>query len=83
MALGREDLVRALVRAEPALLGSRKMSRFEHYRTPLHLAVLKNRPDIVRLLIELGADPRARDSRGYTPLNLRQARERSGHRRRR
>jgi uncharacterized glyoxalase superfamily protein PhnB len=70
VALGREDLVRALVRAEPALLGSLKMSRFEHYRTPLHFAVLKNRPDMVRLLLELGADPRARDSRGYTPLNF-------------
>jgi ankyrin repeat protein len=49
------------------------MSRFEHYRTPLHFAVLKNRPDMVRLLLELGADPRARDSRGYTPLNFAKA----------
>ena len=46
------------------------MSRFEHHRTPLHLAVLKNRPAMVQLLLELGADPRARDNRGYTPLNL-------------
>ena len=33
-------------------------------------AVLKNRPDMVRLLLKIGADPRARDSRGYTPLNF-------------
>jgi len=70
VALGREDLVRALVAANPTLLRVRKMSRFEHRRTPLHLAVLKNRPAMVKLLIELGADPLAKDSRGYTPLNF-------------
>jgi len=70
VALGREDLVRALVGRDRSLLGSLKMSRFEHERTPLHLAVLKDRPAMVRLLLELGADPRARDSRGYTPLNF-------------
>ena len=46
------------------------MSRFEHYRTPLHLAVLKNRPRMVELLLELGADASAKDGRGYTPLSL-------------
>ena len=70
VALGRADLVRALVGQDRLLLGSLKMSRFEHHRTPLHLAVLKNRPAMVQLLIELGADPRSRDNRGYTPLNL-------------
>jgi ankyrin repeat protein len=70
VALGRGDLVRSLVADDPTLLRSRKMSRFEHHRTPLHLAVLKNRPAMVGLLLELGADPRAKDSRGYTPLNL-------------
>jgi len=48
----------------------RKMSRFEHHRTPLHLAVLKNRPQMVKLLLELGADASAKDGRGYTPLGL-------------
>ncbi|HUI96489.1 MAG TPA: ankyrin repeat domain-containing protein [Xanthobacteraceae bacterium] len=70
VALGREDLVRALVAADPALLRVQKMSRFEHRRTPLHLAALKNRPAMVELLIALGADPTAKDSRGYTPLNF-------------
>jgi uncharacterized glyoxalase superfamily protein PhnB len=70
VALGRADLVRELVAADPTLLRNRKMSRFEHHRGPLHLAVLKNRPDMVELLLALGADPRATDSRGYTPLNL-------------
>ena len=32
---------------------------------PLHLAVLKNRPEMVSLLIELGADPLAVDGSGF------------------
>ena len=57
------------------------MSRFGHHRAPLHLAVLKNRADMVRLLLELGADARAKDSRGYTPLNFVTATSRPGDRR--
>jgi uncharacterized glyoxalase superfamily protein PhnB len=74
VALGREDLVRQLVGNDRALLGTIEMSRFEHHRTPLHLAVLKNRPGMVRLLVELGADPSAKDNRGYTPLSLARSR---------
>ena len=74
VALNRADLVRRLVADDPAHLRVRKMSRFEHHRTPLHLAVLKNRPAMVRLLLELGAEASATDSRGYTPLNLATAR---------
>ncbi|TQV83775.1 ankyrin repeat domain-containing protein [Denitrobaculum tricleocarpae] len=68
IALDRGDLVRDFVRDDPSLV-SRQMSRFEHHRTPLHFAVFKNRPEMVALLLELGADPIAKDSRGYTPLN--------------
>jgi uncharacterized glyoxalase superfamily protein PhnB len=46
------------------------MSRFEQHRTPLHLAALKNRPRMVALLLELGADVSARDDRGNSALNL-------------
>jgi catechol 2,3-dioxygenase-like lactoylglutathione lyase family enzyme len=70
VSLNRADLVRHLVADDPKLLRGRKMSRFEHHRTPLHLAVLKNRPQMVKLLLELGADASAEDSRGYTPLGL-------------
>lgn len=68
VALDRADLVRALVAADRKLL-SKQMSRFEHRRMPLHFAVLKNKPEMVALLLELGADPRAQDDRGNTPLN--------------
>jgi catechol 2,3-dioxygenase-like lactoylglutathione lyase family enzyme len=74
VSLGRGDLVHELVGADASLLRMRKMSRYESYRTPLHLAVLKNRADMVRLLLNLGADPLAKDSVGNTPLNLASAR---------
>src|SRR5205085_8891462 len=44
------------------------MSRNEHHRTPLHHAAAKNRSYMVRLLIDLGADPNGRDAVGATPL---------------
>lgn len=68
VALNRADLLCQLVKAEPRLL-NRQMSRFEHRRMPLHLAVLKERPEMVALLLELGADPSGKDDRGNTPLN--------------
>jgi hypothetical protein len=68
VALDRADLVRALVKRDPRLL-SRQMSPFEHHRTPLHFAVLKNRPEMVELLLQLGADPTMKDARGDTPLS--------------
>lgn len=68
VALDRADQVRQLV-AGDRLLVARRMSRYEHHRTPLHLAVLENRPRMVDLLLELGADPSATDARGNTPLH--------------
>jgi uncharacterized glyoxalase superfamily protein PhnB len=68
IALGRDDLVRSLAAADPTLV-MRPMSRFDRRRTPLHLAVIKNRPEMVRLLLGLGADPRAVDGRGDDPLD--------------
>jgi ankyrin repeat protein len=67
IALGRADLVRGLLADTPALVAAR-MSRFEDHRTPLHFAVLKDRPEMVRLLLEAGADPSVRDDRDRTPL---------------
>src|SRR6202035_4964913 len=36
----------------------------ENHRTPLHFAVLKNRQEMISLLLELGADPLAVDGSG-------------------
>lgn len=67
IALDRADDVRALVARDPSLLSAR-MSRNQHRRTALHHAAAKNRPDMVRLLIALGADVNAADATGATPL---------------
>jgi len=67
IALGRADEVRLLVRDDPSVLRA-TMSRNEHRRTPLHHAAAMNRPDMVRVLLELGADPHAVDDTGGTPL---------------
>jgi ankyrin repeat protein len=67
IALGREDDVSHFIKADPTLLTAR-MSRSEHRRTPLHHAAAKNQRKIVRLLLELGADPNAADLTGATPL---------------
>ena len=40
------------------------MSRNENHQLPLHFAVRMNRPEMVSLLLELGADPLAVDGSG-------------------
>jgi ankyrin repeat protein len=67
IALDRSDDVRSLIARDPSLLAAR-MTRNQHRRTPLHHAAAKNRPRMVRLLLDLGADPRATDATGATPL---------------
>src|SRR5262249_16018610 len=48
---------------DPSALNQRQ-SRNENNRTPLHFAVAMNRPQMVNLLLELGADPLAIDGGG-------------------
>ena len=67
IALDRADDVRRLITSDPTLLNAR-MTRNQHRRTPLHHAAARNRPLIVRLLLDLGADPHAADATGATPL---------------
>jgi ankyrin repeat protein len=65
MAMNLPDEVRRIVRENPGALNSR-MSRNENHQTPLHDAVNKKRPEMVKLLLELGADPLAVDGTGET-----------------
>lgn len=58
--------VRRIVAADPSAL-ERTMSRFDDFRRPLHFAVRMNRPEMVALLIELGADPLSKDGAGFPP----------------
>ena len=67
ISLDRADELRAMVARDRSLLAAR-MTRNEHRCTPLHHAVRKNRPRIVQLMLELGADPNARDATGATAL---------------
>jgi ankyrin repeat protein len=67
ITLDRGDDVRVMVAAEPNLLRQR-MSRNEHGRLPLHHAVVCNRPVMVALLLELGADVNAADLAGAAPI---------------
>jgi len=66
IAMNLADEVRRIVGATPAALSSR-MSRNENHQSPLHFAVRRNRPEMVRLLVELGADPLIADGFGYPP----------------
>jgi ankyrin repeat protein len=59
--------VRGFIARDPSLVTAR-MSRNEHHRMPLHHAAAKNRSRMVRLLLDLGADPNARDATGMTAL---------------
>lgn len=69
--MNRETLrdVEALKRAladDPSLL----YQRVKPGLTLLHQAVLYDQSDVVHALVELGANPHARDGRGMTPLHL-------------
>ena len=66
IAMNRGDELRRLVASDPSAL-NRRMSRNENHATPLHFAVRMRRPDLIALLIELGADPLAVDGDGFPP----------------
>jgi ankyrin repeat protein len=65
IALNLAGEVRRIVAQDPAALNAR-MSRNENHQTPVHFAVRMKRPEMVALLVELGADPLAVDGAGVS-----------------
>jgi ankyrin repeat protein len=65
IALGLQDELRRIVAEDPGALASRQ-SHNEDHRHPLHFAVRKRLPEMVALLLELGADPLALDGSGHS-----------------
>jgi ankyrin repeat protein len=63
IAMNLGDEVRRIVTTSPGAL-NRRLSRNENHQSPLHFAVRMNKPAMVELLIELGADPLAVDASG-------------------
>jgi ankyrin repeat protein len=63
IAMNLADEVRRIVKADPSAVNQR-MSRNEAHQMPLHFAVRMNRPEMVALLLELGADPLSVDVDG-------------------
>jgi ankyrin repeat protein len=66
IAMNLAEEVRRIVASDPSAL-NRRMSRNEDHQAPLHFAVRMNRPDMVALLVELGADPLVVDGSGHRP----------------
>ena len=65
IAMNLADEVRRIVAANPGALNQR-MSRNEDHQLPLHWAVRKHRPQMVDVLLELGADPLGVDGSGFS-----------------
>ena len=64
IAMNLAEEVRRIVQADATAL-HQQMSHNEDHQLPLHFAVRKNRPVMVRLLLDLGADPLGKDASGY------------------
>jgi ankyrin repeat protein len=69
VALGAVDAIRRIAADHPDDL-NRPMDRTNQRRRPLHLAVIKRRPESLSVLLDLGADIGARDAAGLTALDL-------------
>jgi ankyrin repeat protein len=74
IAMALDDEIRRIVREDPAVLG-RRQSRNENHRTPLQFAVTTNRPAVVALLVELGADPLGVDGSGQPTASYARSRD--------
>ncbi len=62
-----EEAVEILLKANPGLVNARSGN---DGWTPLHDAVLKSNSNIVKLLLDNGADPMMADNKGGTPMDM-------------
>lgn len=62
---GHEDIVRELV----SIPGIEIEAISSTKRTPLHIATSLGKTNIIKILIEKGADPNCKDDEGATPLH--------------
>jgi ankyrin repeat protein len=69
IAAGDAAALQQLVEDNPDAL-DRRMSRFEGGQSALHFAIRRKRPDLLHLLVDLGADVEAVDGSGRTPLEV-------------
>jgi ankyrin repeat protein len=74
IAMNLGDEVRRIVARDPSAI-NRRLSRNENNQTPLHFAVRFNRPEMVSLLMELGADPLAVDGGGQSIASYAKAKD--------
>ena len=65
-AIENDDLGRATTALERANIEA--PTRFGV--TPLHIAVRQKKPEMVRLLLDAGANPDSKDENGYPPLSV-------------
>lgn len=63
--VGEFEIARRIVETEPALVSARESMGDQ----PLHYACWHKRPEVVRFLLERGADIHARGDNGRTPLH--------------
>ncbi|TFV89178.1 ankyrin repeat domain-containing protein [Blastococcus sp. CT_GayMR16] len=70
IAAGDVDAVRTAVQSSPALLTRTVERDGQGGWTPLHVAVAEGQPDVVRVLVEAGADLTAHTEFNRTPLHV-------------
>lgn len=65
---GNVEKLQTMITADPNLLKATDANYFDC--TPLHIAAENDKTEVIRLLLNAGAEVNARDSRGATPLIL-------------
>eukprot|EP00755_Sulcionema_specki_P001899 Sspe_Gene.26422::Locus_10936_Transcript_1_1_Confidence_1.000_Length_1225::g.26422::m.26422 len=63
---GHAPMISEVVKSDPSLVNARNNDG----STPLHLAACDGKIEVVRLLVELGADVEARNDRGENPSRV-------------